>query len=126
MVTYDEYFKDILNQILNSHQKLSELEDKPGDLDVINKEIIKIMALFQIIVNKVESSKSPRLSHQELATIAEKYIDTYSFEHEIKMMTPLYEEDTNRIHNIRFKILESFEDRKLINKINYIIEDLEQ
>jgi len=125
MVTYDEYFKDILKQVLDSHQRLSGLEDKPGDLDVISKEIVKIMALFQIIVSKIEGSNSSRPSHEELASVAEKYIDTYSFEHEIRRMTPLYSEDTNRIHNIRFKILESFADGKLINKINHIIEDLQ-
>jgi len=125
MVTYDEYFKDILSQVLDSHQRLSGLEDKPGDLDVINKEIVRIMALFRIIVKKVESSSSPRPSYEELASVAEKYIDTYSFEHEIRRMAPLYSEDTSRIHNIRFKILESFADRKLIDKIGRIIEDLQ-
>ena len=124
MVTYDEYFMDILNQILDSHRRLSELEDKPGDLPTINKEIIRITALLQAIVSRVEGSGSPRPSHRELAAAAKSYVDTYSFEHEIRMMSPLYSEDTNRIHNIRLKILESFTDRKLISRMRHIMEDL--
>jgi len=125
MVTYDEYFRDILGQVLDSHSRLSGLEDRPGDLDVINKEIARIMALFQIIVSKVEGSGSPRPGHEELASVAQKYIDTYSFEHEIRRMAPLYSEDASRIRNIRFKILDSFADRKLISRISRIIEDLQ-
>ncbi len=124
MVTYDEYFRDVLGRVLDSHQRLSELEDRPGDLPIINKEIARITALFQAIVNRVEDSKSPRASHKELAAAAEDYINTYSFEHEIRMMSPLYSEDANRIHNIRLKILESFVDRRLVNKIRHIMEDL--
>jgi hypothetical protein len=37
-------------------------------------------------------------------------------------MTALYSEDENRLKNIRLKILESFEDSKLIDKIEYILE----
>ncbi len=124
MVTFDEYFTGVLGQILDSYRRLSELEDKPGDLEVINREIVKIMALFQVIVSKVGAAGNPRASHKELASIAENYIDTYSFEHEIQMMAPLYSQDTNRIHNIRFKILESFVERKMIERINQIIEDM--
>ncbi len=124
MVTYDEYFKDILMQIVQSHDLLSELEDKPGDLDTINKEILKIVALFQVIINKVESAKNPHDTHTELASISERYLQTYSFEREIAIMAPLYSQDTGRIHNIRFKILESFEEARLLTKIKYILEDL--
>ena len=123
MVTYDQYFTDILTQILNSYDVLSELQDKPGDLKVINKEVLKTAALFQVIVNKVEASKNPRPTHTELAGISNKYLETYSFDREIAIMEPLYSEDTNRIHNIRFKVLESFNDKKLISKIKYILEE---
>ena len=125
MVTYDEYFRDVLTQILDSHEVLSNLEDHLGDLEIIHREILKITALFQTIIHRVESSKNPRSTHTELASIAEKYIKTYSFEREIEIMMPLYSQDTNRIHNIRFKILESFDDRKLVSKIKHLMEDLE-
>ena len=124
MITYDEYFKGLLNQILDSHQNLTTLQDKPDDLDTINKEILKIMAVFQAVTNRVRGSKNPRTSHKDLATMAETYINTYSFEHEIRMISTLYSGDINRIRNIRYKILESFEDMKLVDKLKYIAEDL--
>ena len=124
-VTYDEYFRDILNQILASHRKISELEDRPGDLAVINKEIIRITALFRAITSRVGGSKNPRPGHVELSTLAEDYVETYSFEHEIRMMAPAYSGDTHRIRNIRLKILESFEERKLVGRIGHIMGDLE-
>ncbi len=35
MVSFDEYVKGILNQVLDSYQILLELEDKSGDLKII-------------------------------------------------------------------------------------------
>lgn len=124
MVTYDEYFRDILGHILDSYDTLQALPDRPGDLETINKEILKISALFQAIVNKADGAKSPGRRHDELVLIAQRYLDTYSFDREIAIMAPLYWEDTNRIHNIRAKILESLHDKKLLSKIRWIIEDL--
>lgn len=124
MVTYNKYFEDILHQILSAYETLQKLDDKPGDLDIINKQILKITALFQVIINKVRNETNPSSSHVELAVIATKYLDTYSFDREIAIMAPLYSEDTNRIHNIRFKIIESFIDTKLVSKINEVMEDL--
>ena len=51
MVTYVEHLKNILNHILDSYQILNEIEDKPGDLSKIEKEMLKIngfIRLFQI------------------------------------------------------------------------------
>lgn len=124
MVTYDEYFGDILNRILESHRTISELEDRPGDLTIINREIARIMALFGTIASRVGTEKNPQPAHEELAEIAGRYVETYSFEHEIRMLGPIYSEDPHRIRNIRYKILESFEERKLVDRIKYIVEDL--
>jgi len=47
MVSFDEYVKGILKQVLDSYQILLELEDKPGDLKIIKNELLKIMAFFE-------------------------------------------------------------------------------
>jgi len=39
-------------------------------------------------------------------------------------MAPLYSEDSNRLKNMRLKILESLADKKLIDNIEYAIEKL--
>ena len=40
-------------------------------------------------------------------------------------MSTLYSEDSNRLKNMRLKILESLEDKKLMDNIEYIIEKLQ-
>lgn len=122
MVTYDEYFADILNKVLDSHRILSELDDKRGDLNVIRREVARIDALLRAVARRVEESANPRPGHVELAAIARGYVETYSFGHEIDGMAPLYAEDTGRIRGIRLKILESFEECRLTSGIRYIME----
>lgn len=124
MVTYDEYFQDILTQVLDSYDVLAGLDDRPGDLDIIKKEILRIMALFRVVAGKVRESGKPTPSHMELAAIAESYVDTYSFDHEIDMIRSLYADDVNRIRNIRLKILESLDRKKVTSRVKYIIEDM--
>ena len=41
MVSYNEYLKKILSQILDSYRILGEIQDRPGDLQRINKEMLK-------------------------------------------------------------------------------------
>lgn len=124
MVTYDEYFCDILNQILGSYDTLTGLKDRPGDLDTIKKEILRIMALFRVISRRVAESKNPSSNYRDLAAVAEGYVETYSFDHEITMIQTIYADDVNRIRNIRLKILESLDRRKIPNRIKYILEEL--
>ena len=45
----NEYFKGILNQILDSYAIIENLGDSPNDLYVLQIEISKIMGLFKII-----------------------------------------------------------------------------
>ncbi len=46
MTSFDEYVKGILKQILESYQTLLNLNDKPGDLEIIKTELLKINGLF--------------------------------------------------------------------------------
>jgi len=53
MISFDEYIKDVLKQILDSYQILLELEDKPGDLEIIKNELLKINGFLRVIVKKI-------------------------------------------------------------------------
>ena len=53
MNSFHEYLKGILKQILNSYQILTELNDVPNDLEIINKEFSKSKGLLQVIKNKL-------------------------------------------------------------------------
>jgi hypothetical protein len=122
MITYYEYLKNILEKILVSHNTLLRLEDKSGDLEIIKKEIFKIIGFFQVLVNKIGTEKFESNEFLDLKSKLEYYLNNYSFDKEIQTMTELYSEDENRLKNIRLKILESFEDSKLRDKIEYILE----
>ena len=122
MVTYYEYLKNILEKILVSYNTLLKIEDKPGDLETIKKEILKINGFFQVLVNKIGTEKFELKEFLDLKSKLEDYLNNYSFDKEIQTMAALYSDDENRLKNIRLKILESLEDGKIRDKIEHIIE----
>ena len=124
MVTHYEYLKSILEKIIVAHNTLTKLEDKPGDLKIIRKEILKINGFFQVLINKINTEKIQSNDFSDLKSKFEHYLENYSFEKEIETMAPLYSEDSNRLKNMRLKILESLADKKLMDNIEYMVEKL--
>jgi len=124
MVTHYDYLKSILEKILIAHNTLTKLDDNPGDLDLIKKETLKINGFFHVFINKVntENYQLPDLS--DLKSKFEYYLNDYSFEKEMDTMASLYSDDSDRLKNMRLKILESLMDKKLIDNIEYTIEKL--
>ncbi len=119
-----EYLKSVLEKIIITHNTLAKLEDKPGDLVIIKKEILKINGFFQVLINNIDTEKFQSTAFSDLKSKFEYYLKNYSFEKEIETMAILYSEDSNRLKNIRLKILESLKDKKLMDNIAYIIEKL--
>ena len=124
MVTYHAYLKNVLEKIIVAHNTLAKLEDKPGDLVIIKKEILKINGFFQVLINKIDTEKFQSTDFSDLKSKLEHYLENYSFEKEIETMAPLYSEDSNRLKNMRLKILESLADKKLMDNIEYMVEKL--
>ena len=126
MPTFSEYVKDILNQIKSSYEVFEKLEDKPGDLDIIKKEWIKVDSLLNSLIKRIENSDNASDVYQNLVKKCKYYTENYYFHREIEIMSDLYANDPNRLKNIRLKILESFNDKKFIERINETIEKLDQ
>ena len=124
MVTYHAYLKNVLEKIMIAHNTLAKLEDKPGDLVIIKKEILKINGFFQVLINKIDTEKFQSTDFSDLKSKFVHYLENYSFEKEIETMAPLYSEDSNRLKNMRLKILESLADKKLMDNIEYMAEKL--
>ncbi|MDX1596021.1 MAG: hypothetical protein R3327_03685 [Nitrosopumilaceae archaeon] len=124
MVTYDEYLKNVLDNILDSYNNLNELSDKSGDLEIIKKELLTINGYFQVLIKKLGTVNYRSDDLLELKSKISHYLESYYFEREIEIMSPLYSEDPNRIRNIRFKILEALNDKKLTEKIRDILGEL--
>ena len=124
MVTYNEYLKSILTKIIESHTDLTQLTDNPGDLDIIKKKLLKINGFAKVIVNKIDESKISSSDFRPLKSKLEYYMDTYFFVQEIETMASLYSNDVSRVKNMRLKILEAFDDRKLIGSIKDLCEKI--
>lgn len=124
MVTYNEYLKSILTKILESYTDLTQMTDNPGDLDIIKKKLLKINGFVKVIVNKIDESKISSSDFRPLKSKLEYYMDTYFFVQEIETMTSLYSNDVSRVKNMRLKILEAFDDKKLIGSIKDLCEKI--
>ena len=124
MVTYNEYLKNILRQILDSYNMLKGIEDKKEDLNNIKKEMLKINGFFKVVLKKIDSDKITSSNFRVIKSKFQHYLDNYYFEKEIETMASLYSNDLSRVKNKRLKILEALEDRKMMEEIKELIEKI--
>ena len=121
MVIIDEYLKGILAQILASYKILTELSDNPNDLEIIKKELSKIRGLLQVICSKLDGKKYQTDHLVVLHKLATYYVGTYDFTREIEMLGQIYYKDSDRLKNLRLLIINSLNDKKLIEELQTIL-----
>ncbi len=124
MVTYNEYLKNILEQIVDSYNTLREINDKKEDLEFIKIEMLKINGFVKVVLRKIDSDKITSSNFKIIQSKFQHYLDNYYFEKEIETMAPLYSDDINRVKNMRLKILEALEDRKMMDQVVELIEKI--
>ena len=124
VVTYVEYLKKILNHIVDSYDILETIDDKPGDLAKIEKQMLKINGFIKVISNKIDSDKIPVSNFKIIKKNFLEYLENYSFEKEIVTMTPLYSNDVFRIKNMRLKILEALKNKNMIDNVKELLDKL--
>jgi hypothetical protein len=124
VISYNEYLKKILSQILDSYNILRRIQDKPGDLDNINKEMLKINGFIKVVTNNIDEKKIPLNDFKTLQSKFSQYLNNYYFEKEIETMAPLYSDDLHRVKNMRLKIIEALEDKKMIESVEDLTEKL--
>jgi site-specific recombinase XerD len=124
MVSHHEYIKGILTKIVISYKTLEQLQDQPGDLEDIKRDLSKIKGFFQVLVSKIGSENFQSRGIQDLRPKLEYYLNNYSFEKEIDTMMGLYANDKDRLRNMRLKILESLNDKNMIENIENTIKEL--
>jgi len=113
----NEYFKGILNQILDSYAIIEDLGDSPNDLHVLQIELSKIMGLFKIIFRKLNKINDSSHDFSKLHKIVGEYLENYDFSREIDLLLKTFSEDQSRVKNIRLSISKSLNDKELIEKI---------
>ncbi len=124
MVTYNEYLKNILNQILDSYNILKNIDEKKEDLDFIKKEMLKINGFLKVVVRKIDSDKIQSSDFKIVKSKFQNYLENYYFEKEIETMAPLYSNDLSRVKNMRLKILEALEGRRMMEDVGELIEKI--
>ena len=124
VVTYVEYLKKILNHIVDSYHILETMDDKPGDLAKIEKQMLKINGFIKVISNKIDPDKIPTSDFKIIKKKFLEYLENYSFEKEIVTMTPLYSNDVSRIKNMRLKILEALKNKNMIDNVKELLDKL--
>lgn len=124
MVTYSEYLKNILIQVLDSYKNIKEIKSNPGDLDLLKKELLKINGFMRVVINKIEPDNIPASDYKYIKSKFSHYLDNYFFIKEIDTMIPLYSNDSFRIKNMRFKILEALEYKEMMEEAEDLVNKL--
>ena len=124
MIDLNEYFKGILQQILASYKILTELNDNPSDLHTMKQEISKIIGLFLVVKNKLEGKKNQSDSFVTIYKLFLYYTETYDFSREIDVLAQVYYKDSDRLKNLRLVIIDSLNDKQLIEKLQKILNEL--
>ena len=87
----------------------------------LKKELSKIRGLLQVISSKLGGKKYQSDHLVTLYKLSTYYIDTYDFTREIENLAPVYFNDPNRLKNLRLLIIDSLNDKKLIEKLQAIL-----
>ena len=124
LIDFNEYLKGILQQILASYKILTELHDNPSDLHTMKQEISKIIGLSLVVKNKLEGKKNQSDSFVTIYKLFSYYIETYDFSREIDILAQIYYKDSNRLKNLRLLIIDSLNDKHLIEKLQKILNEL--
>ena len=121
LIAFNEYLKGILRQILESYKILTELNDNPSDLQTMKQEISKIIGLFLVVKNKLEGKKNQSDSFVTIYKLFSYYTETYDFSREIDVLAQVYYKDSDRLKNLRLLIIDSLNDKQLIEKLRLIL-----
>ena len=120
MIAIDEYLKGILALILASYKILTDLNDNQEDLLTVKKELSKIRGLLLVLSNKLDNKKYQSDHLVSLYKLSKYYTTTYDFTWEIEKLSQIYYNDSNRVKNLRFLIINSLNDKKLMEKLEMI------
>ena len=121
---FSEYLKGVMRQILDSYNIIIQLDDEPSDLAIIKKELSKIRGQLTVLKNKLKSKEYQSDDLFTLYKVSLYYTETYDFSREINLLSQIYYNDPLRLKNLRLLIIESLNDKKLIEKFQEIFNRL--
>jgi len=120
----NDYTQSLLNQTLDAHTILNELKDEPGDLEIIKKQVGRIEGILKVLCNKIKESNNSSDDYVKLLKSAKFYLENHDFYNVIEAYK-LYDEDPQRIKNVRTLVIQALEEKKLIQKIQDMLKNLD-
>ena len=124
MVTYASHLKRVLFQVLESYDVLADVRGVPLDINGIKRELLRINGSLRAVLSNIPESRIVQSDFVPLRSKFASYLDAYDFEGELDAMHPLYSEDVMRINNVRIKILEALDDKKMMESIRELAGEL--
>jgi len=118
----NDYIKNLLTQTLDAHAILNKLKDEPKDLEIIKKQVGKIEGTLKVLCNKIKESNNSSDDYVKLSKSAKFYLENYDFYNVIEAYK-LYDEDPQRIKNVRTLVINALEEKKLIEKIQDMLKN---
>jgi len=118
----NDYIKSLLNQTLDAHTILNKLKDEPDDLEIIKKQVGKIEGTLKVLCNKIKESNNSSDDYVKLSKSAKFYLENHDFFNIIEAYK-LYDEDPQRIKNVRTLVIKALEEKKLIEKIQDMLKN---
>ncbi len=118
----NDYIKNLLTQTLDAHAILNKLKDEPKDLEIIKKQVGKIEGTLKVLCNKIKESNNSSDDYVKLSKSAKFYLENYDFYNVIETYK-LYDEDPQRIKNVRTLVIKALEEKKLIEKIQDMLKN---
>ncbi len=118
----NDYIKSLLTQTLDAHIILNKLKDEPKDLEIIKKQVGKIEGTLKVLCNKIKESNNSSDDYVKLSKSAKFYLENYDFYNVIEAYK-LYDEDPQRIKNVRTLVINALEEKKLIEKIQDMLKN---
>jgi len=77
-----------------------------------------------VIINKLNEKKNQSNSFVTLYKLTSYYIETYDFSREMDILGQVYYKDSDRLKNLRLLIIDSLNDKKLIENLQLILSKL--
>ena len=90
----------------------------------MKQEISKIIGLFLVTKNKLSEKNNQSDSFVTIYKLFSYYIETYDFSREIDVLAQVYYKDSDRLKNLRMVIIDSLNDKHLIEKLQTILKKL--
>lgn len=124
MATYDDYVRGILEQIGQGYAALEGMDDRPGSLGDLCREVERINGLMRVVANKVDPTSVHAAGFGALRAKMARYSDGYSFSQEMETMSVLYSGDAGRIRSMRLKVLEALHGEGMAESIREVMGEL--